>query len=379
MSSYSWHVGTLRDGRLTSEIPVSQSSWSQVMDDAGPLSVVLPLADPDVAALNPYLIAEPCRCFLAVSYIDDDGTETFLAGGPIWTHAYDDTTKMLTVGAAGLWSYYDHRKVLPVLAPGVNPATVSTSMTSSLGTIAKKLVQLAHTHTNGSLPVVLPADETGTNVRTFAGSAMTQVGQAMRDLTGVQGGPEIQFTPRRTAADGRFIEWVMRIGTIAQPLLSQVGDDWTWDASVARSSVAGISVNRDGSAMGNRAWEQGLGSDISTLFSQANDTTLTAAGFPLLEVLDSTHSDVNVQATLDTYSAGLLANSLKPVESWTVKVRRDDTPNVAQYAVGDYVSITIGAANPYLPDGTYRSRIQSIAGDDSFDVTLQLAPTTGGI
>lgn len=419
---YSWHVGTLRDGRLTTEVPVASSSWSLVMDDAGPLQVVLPLADPDVAALNPYLIAEPCRCFLAVSYIDSTGTETFLAGGPIWTHAYDDTSKQLTIGASGLWSYWDHRKVLPVLAAGVNPATVTTSMLSSLGTLAKQLVQLAQTHTAGSVPVVFPADETGTNARTYTGFSMTAVGQALRDLTGVQGGPEIQFVPRRTAADPRFIEWVMRVGTTEQPLLSQAGDDWTWDASVPRSSVTGISVQRDGSAMATRVWEQGTGSDISTLYSQANDTTLTDAGFPLLELADSTHTDVTVQATLDTYAAGLLARALRPVESWTVKVRRDDTPNVAQYAVGDYVSIVIGgymrlgvpgvevdgndatvaddgnvltstldgtpspgmdptatSPHPYLPDGTYRSRIQSIAGDDSYDVTLQLAPTVGGI
>jgi hypothetical protein len=32
---YVWHVGTLRDGKLTTEIPVSSSSWSLVMDDAG--------------------------------------------------------------------------------------------------------------------------------------------------------------------------------------------------------------------------------------------------------------------------------------------------------------------------------------------------------
>jgi hypothetical protein len=418
---YSWHVGTLRDGRITNDLPMVDTSWSVVMDDAAPLSGSLILTDPDVAALNPYLTAEPCRCFLAVSYTDPDGTETFLAGGPIWTHAYDDTTKTLTIGAAGLWSYYDHRKVLPVLSAGVNPATVTTSMTSSLGTIAKQLVQLAHTHTAGALPVVFPADESGSNVRTYAGSAMTQVGQALRDLTGVQGGPEIQFVPRRTAADPRYIEWVMRIGTTAKPLLSQAGDDWTWDATVPKSSVTGISVNRDGTQMADRAWEQGAGSDISTLFSQANDTTLTTAGFPLLEVLDSTHTDVTVQATLDTWVAGLLASSVRPVETWTVKVRRDEPPNVAQYAVGDYVSLTIGGltrlgvqtatvdgndvtlvtdggdtvglldgnptassepvttVHPYLPSGTYRSRILSISGDDSYDVTLQLAPTAGGI
>lgn len=415
---YSWHVGTLRDGRLTAEIPVVSSSWQDVMDDAGPLQVVMPLADSAVAELNPRLIAEPCRCFLAVSYTDPTGTETFLAGGPIWTHGYDDTSKQLTIGGAGLWSLWDHRKVLPVLLAGVNPATVTTADTNSLGTIAKHLVMLAATHTGGSVPVVYPADEAGTNVRNYPGYDMTATGQALRDLTGVEGGPEIQFVPRRRADDRRYIEWVMRVGTTAQPLLVQAGADWVWDASVAKSSVSGVSVAIDGSQMGSRAWVQGTGSEIDTMFARADDSTLTDAGFPLLEVTESGHESASVQSTLDGYANGLLARSQKPVETWTVKVRRDAAPNVGAYAVGDWVQITIGGLtrlgkpdptidgniltgeidgadlgtvldgnpsgtkptttkHPYLPSGTYRSRILSRAGDDSLDVTLQLEPTGG--
>lgn len=375
---YSWHVGTLRDGRLTADLPMTSTSWSDVMDDAGTLSGTLNLADSDVAALNPYLTAEPCRCFLAVSYTDPTGTETFLQGGPIWTHNYDDPTRKLTIGAAGLWSYYDHRMILPVLAPGVNPATVTTEITASPGTVAKKLVQLAHTHTAGSVPVVFPADEAGAIVKDYQGYDLPNLGQALRDLTGLQGGPEIQFVPRRRADDARFIEWVMRIGTTAQPLLTQAGADWTWDASVPKSSVTGISVQRDGSTMGTRAWLQGAGSQAEALFGRADNATLTAAGFPLLEITQTGQESETSQAALDSAAAGVLAAQNRPVETWTVKVRRDDAPNVAQYAVGDWVQITT-ASNPYLPPGTYRTRILSRSGDDSPEVTLQLAPTLGGV
>lgn len=418
---YSWHVGTLRDGRITNDLPMVSTSWSDVMDDAGTLSGTLNLADPAVAALNPYLTAEPCRCFLAVSYTDPTGTETFLAGGPIWSHSYDDPTRKLTIAAAGLWSYYDHRKILPVLLAGVNPATVTTEVVASLGTIASKLVQLAHTHTAGSVPVVFPADETGTIVKDYQGYDLPNLGQALRDLTGLQGGPEIQFVPRRRTDDRRYIEWVMRVGTTADPLLHQTGEDWAWDASVPRSSITGISVQRDGSAMGTRAWMQGAGSQVETLFGRADDTILTTAGFPLLEVAGSGQESEDSRTALDSAAAGLLAAQNRPVETWTVKVRRDEAPTVAQYAVGDWVSLKIDGwtrlgtpvvsvdgndlavpsdgndltgvldgnlpassqptttKHPYLPSGTYRSRILSRSGDDSQDITLQLAPTLGGI
>lgn len=374
---YVWHVGTLRDGKLTTEIPVSSSSWSLVMDDAGTMQATMPLADADVAALNPYLIAEPCRCFLAVAYNDPDGKETFLEAGPIWLHKYDGVSKQLTIGAGGIWSYYDHRKVLPVLAAGVNPATVTTDILSSLGTTAKRLVQLAHTHANGALPIVLPADEAGTIESSLPGGEMHDVGQSLRDLTSLENGPEIQFVPRRRDDDRRYLEWDMRVGTAAAPLLVQQGADWVWDTSAVASSVSTVSVSRDGSKVGTRAWMQGAGTDTTTLFGRADSTVLTDAGFPLLEVLGTGQEQNKSTASLNSAARGLLRKSNRPTETWTVTVRRDEIPRVGQYSIGDWASLTV-AGDPYLPDGTYRTRITSIS-DQADDIALGLAPTVGGL
>lgn len=379
---YSWHVGTLVDGRLTAEIPLISTSWSLVMDDAGAVSGTLPLADPDVAKLNPYLIAEPCRCFLAVSYTDENGTETFLEAGPIWTHAYDSSSKQLTIGGAGVWSYYDHRKVLKVLAAGVNPATdVNTYSNLSLGTIAKRLVQLANMHTAGALPIVLPDDEASVNTRTYLGYEMNGVGDALRNLTKDQNGPEIQFVPRRRSDDPRYLEWVMRAGTAEAPLLSQAGADWVWDMTVAQSSVGGVTVNRDGTTVADRWWVQGAGTDVSTMFARAESSTLSDAGFPLLESADTGHAGedgAKLQATIDAYAQADLIGSQGPLETWTLAVQRDEPPVVGSYRPGDYVSVTVGDDEPYIPAGTYRTRMTGISGDDTNAVSIQLAPTIGG-
>jgi hypothetical protein len=159
---YSWHVGELRTGRLTAEVPFSAASWQSVMDDAGALSFTTAVTDPAVRLLDLYTSAEPCRCFLAVSYTDATGTETFLDGGPVWTHSYDSASGQLTVAGAGLWSYYDHRKILPVLArrrePGHRHQLVHRR--------ARHRRQAAHRSSPtptpaGRVPVVLPADEAG--------------------------------------------------------------------------------------------------------------------------------------------------------------------------------------------------------------------------
>lgn len=379
MTGYSWHVGTLIDGKITNEIPVTGYSWQKVMDDAGTLSVTAALSDPVVRKLNLRTSAEVARCFLAVAYTDSDGTETFIDGGPIWTHSYDATSKQLTIRAAGMWSLFDHRFILPVLTSGVNPATVTTSYSAlSLGTIAKRLLQLAATHTGGSVPVVFPVDEAGSNARDYTGFSMTAIGAELRNLSSAQGGPEIQFVPRRTAADGRLLEWVMGAGTTEQPLLSQTGADWVWDLAAVSSSASGLQVTRDGSVMADRVWAQGSGTDISTLFGRADDTGLIAAGIPLMETVDSAHTDSAVQTDLNGYAAADLAQARRPQETWTVTVQRDETPTVGSYQVGHWVSLNT-EGDEYIPDGTYRSRITSISGDTTNQVKVALMPTLGSI
>lgn len=347
------------------------------MDDAGAMSVQMTLGDAKVAKKNPYLNAAPCRCFLAVAYTDEQGTETFLAGGPIWTHDYDDTQKFLTIGAAGLWSYYDHRMVLPVLLAGQPAATVTTELVAALGTVAKQLVQLAHTRTGGSVPVAFQADESGTDTRAYNGFDLNTVGQALRDLTTSDNGPEIQFVPRRREDNPRFIEWLMRTGTSAQPLLVQAGADWKWDATRPKSSVSSLSVQRDGSVMATDWWVKGAGSDSGTLIVPASSTTLVDVGYPVLEAELSGHEQESDPDVVSGLGAAALAGSQGPLETWTVKVRRDEKPSVGSYNVGDWVSII--PRGPYLPPGTRRMRILGKSGDDTADVALQLSTIAGSV
>lgn len=374
-----WLVGELKTGRITGSLPMTEQSWSMVMDDAGTLSGTLTLADADVRALNPRAAAEPGRCFLAAVWSDPDGDQddVILEAGPVWSHDYDADSRKLRIGGAGVWSYYDRRKVLGVLADfgGAAKVTYETGPTS-LGTIGKNLIELAHTHTNGELPIVLPDDVDGEETRTYAGSELAWVGQKLRDLTQEDGGPEIQFMPR-FASDERYVEWVMRVGTPDEPMLTQTGGDWVWDQSVPKSSVASLSVSIDGTSLASRAWAAGAASGEDRLIEFRNDSTLTDFGWPLLEIEAEGTDSVTSALQLASRARQAVTAARLPVHTWTLKVRADAYPHPGMVRPGDWGRVVVGDGHDYLTRGEFRGRVTQIAGDDSDAISIQFQPTPG--
>lgn len=379
--TYRYYTGDLRTGKISRPVDLS-GSWSSGFDGSGSVSGTFPLRSGEWK--NARADAATAKQFLAVSYTDSLGTETFLEAGPIWTTDFDDPTGVLTINAGSLDSYFSHRKVMAVLAAGQNPATTSITYTSAqLGLIAKRLIELAQSHTGGHLPIVLPSDAdlggAGTAAtRTYPGYELGNLGERLQQLREVDGGPEIQFVPRRRTDDPRYVEWVMRIGVQPTMMLTQTGPPWVFDRTVPKSSVAGISIASDGSGIGTRAWAAGQGEGEGRPIVVTDDDTLLGFGYPLLEVEQSSTDTVSETTTLDAYTRALLARSARPIETWTVKVNVNGRPNVGQYRPGDWATLRI-KDHIYQPDGDYSMRILSIAGDTSDYATLSLAPRLGDI
>lgn len=291
-NAYQVFVGDLRTGKIVTRLRTTGGSWQQTpVNSAGTITgVTIDLADASLTGVDVYHATAPGKAYLAVQY-----GGTVLAAGPIWTRSYARSTGMLTLGAAGLWSLFDHRLVLPVLsqpvAVGAAQATTTTCATGSnmsLGDIAAALVQQAMNHVGGSLPLVMPANQGNTpgNTRTYPGYDLPVLGSILTELTGVIGGPEIRFTPRINPNDLTSIQWTMEVGTPAQPLLVQPGADRIFDLAAPQSSVSELTVDEDATAMGTRAWVVGTGSQAGVLLGETDSTALTAAGYPLLEIVD---------------------------------------------------------------------------------------------
>jgi hypothetical protein len=385
-------VGDLRTGRITNRLPLTGCTWQQ--GGAGSISgAVVNVNDALVAALDPYHTAAPPKAFLCLQY-----DNTILAGGPIWTHRYTRSAGTVTMGAGPIESIFDHRPVLPVMALPLAIGAAQTAVTTyptgsnmSLGDIAVALVTQALTHTGGNLPIVFPAAQGKTPgaTRTYPGYDLSVVGAMLAELSAIaNGGPEIAFRPRIKASDPGYVEWVMLVGTPAQPLLTQGGADWVFDASAPKSMVSDIDVDVDATGMGTRQWVTGSGTGTGIMLSQADSVVLTSAGYPLLENTDATHNNVTVQATLDNYATQDLTQGSRPDAIWKLRVRNDGAPadpltgvpwpnmpagpKLGQYQKGDYVQVVVGPG-PYLPPGRRRARLLQIDGDLGQECTLTLA------
>ena len=367
--------GDLLTGRITGVLDATGVSWAQTLNDSGSIDGVT-VPEHLVRSLNLRREAAAAKCFLAVEQDD-----VIREAGPIWSHLWDWEKGQLTLGASGLWSYFDHRKVLPLLN-GKPIAQVSTTIPTpgtadgvQLGGIARQLVEQSRLYAYTKIPIVLPPYYTGGHTETFPGWKLLWIGDQLRELTQRESNaPDIRFRPRRRPDDPRFIEWVMEVGTESRSQLAQVGDDWVFDATAPRGPVLGISVDQDATVMGSWAFVIGNGTEKDMLISTAYDPTLNDLGYPLLEVEES-RTTVEVKATLDGHAATLRDRSSRPVEMWNVHVHADAAREVM---AGHYARV-IFRDDAYLGSGEVYVRVKTISGNFSDTVVLDCFPVQAAL
>lgn len=363
--------GDLRTGRIAGAIDADGADWAQTLNDPGSIDEVQ-VPEDVVRRLNLRTTAPAARSFLAVEQ-DDRMQEA----GPLWARAFDWEEGLLTLGASGLWSLFDYRTVIPVLAAGQKVQGVTTTAKGAdLGELARYLVALAMTHAGGDLPIVLPDPRPGTaHTETFPGWKLQWLGQQLRELTEREvGAPDIAFRPRRKPSDPRYIEWVMLTGTEASPRLTQGGADWIFDTTVRDSPVLGIGTQEDATGMGSRGWVTGNGSEKDLLIGTDYDPSLIDLGYPLMEQEES-RPTVEQQGTLDGYADSLVARSGRPSEVFLVSVHASAAREVQG---GDYAQV-ITKDHAWLGTGSTRMRVQKKAGDLSDKVVLHMYPLQGAL
>lgn len=359
------------------DLPVMEgASWGAQLNRPDSVECAIDMRDPDALALDLRSSSEPNKTIL-FARTDDD---VILAWGLIGDdgRTWDEDTKTLSLSAAGITSSWLGACIIAPPAalssplttidvdgyPVVNPALDTTVAGFSHGTIGKKLVaqRLAWPGSPAAGSVfILPADEPGTRTQTWPFASMKRIGSALDDLTKQEAGPDFAFEAQRSSG-GLGLLYVMRHGSEASPRIGTRVGAWALGGD---SPITGLTVGDAVAAGASAGWMTAGKQAGAALVSRVVNPDMLAAGYPPMDVVDTTHSDVSAQGTLDGYNVANVANAAKTLRDLSFSVRADATPALGAYRPGDTIALDVPAGHPWLAAGELVIRITAISGDEA--------------
>ncbi|ATE56139.1 MULTISPECIES: hypothetical protein [Actinosynnema] len=356
-------------GRIIGTLPYRGTlGWEFGVNLGGQVQVSVPARQLDRGPRALRTMVEPWRTSLVLAW-----GRYLVQGGPIMTHRWDDSSGTLLVGAGGMWAVLNRRilKAADHDGPITDEAADVVLSGLSLHGVAVRLVQLATTGPWGALPIAFPEPGPGTTTRTYFGYDLATVGERLMQLTQLDHGPDVELHPRWSTRPGH-VEWELRIGA------PQLGVRQPQQGVRYGAGLRHLSVDTDASATTHDARTPGQGMERAQPVGRAADMTLPAAGHPLLQSIDRTHTSAVDVATLDGHAAATLALHGHPVETWTGTVRVDGAipggdhagVGLGSFGAGDQLSIGVHR-HAWIPDGQYTRRaitISSASAPDEFDV-----------
>lgn len=373
MAGVSYALADFVTGGPILDLPVMEgASWSSQLNRPDEVSCSVDMRDPDVLALDLRASSEPNKTILLARNDDD----VILAWGLISDddRTWNEDTKTLDLSCQGVWSsYFGSTPIMPPSArtaaltvldpegfPIVNPALDTTLSGWSHGTIGKKLVAQALAWPGAPSAFILPADEVGIREQSYLFSAFKSVGDALDDLVGQEHGPDFAFDAQR-ASNGLSLQYVMRHGSEATPRIGVDVGVWSLGDN---SPITGLSITDSVAAGAAYGWMSAGRQDGAALFSRLVDESILAAGYPPRAIVDTSHSDVSKQVTLDSYNAANLADAKTPIRDLSFSVRGDATPALGAYRPGDRILLTVPSKHPWHTTDI-PIRLTSVSGDET--------------
>lgn len=271
----------------------------------------------------------------------DEGRVLF--AGPITSRCWEKLT--LKVDAGDGWALWRKRLALnhaladawvdgDVLIDEDNPAPewMLSIAGQTLGGIGAALIR--ETLRWGEFLIDPPPPEPGIHVRNYPCWNGATVADRLHDLAGVQGAELMSFPAYIRDDDGHLR---IRYTTGEAEVLH------TWVQPAPGQKVSIVSVDEDGETLATDAYAFGGRDEDRLLVARAVSTTLTDAGWPLLQVADTSHSTVSQLTTLLGHAGQIVEDGSMLPESYqlTASAEHDVRP-------GHWIDLTV--QDPYLGD-----------------------------
>jgi hypothetical protein len=367
-------LGDTRTGTVRAEVSAIESLSCSDGLDPDDVSLRCSIPVDHLAGIDLRRYTNPADMFVALAYAD-----RVLWAGPVWGRKYTSTSGVLDLAASGLMSVFDRRWCSA--DPRADPRAESTDIHLaglSLRAVAARLVRYGMASTSdyddGRLPVTFaaPEDETGTAERHYFGYDLASVGERLRQLSAVDGGPDLHFAPRWRTDRRDGIEWRLRAGA---PMLGQVGAPWVWESG---ANLRDVTTDEDGGGMASLVMVPGDGTDRDKVIGRAERATLQQAGWPGLWQTSRDHASTKEQATVDGYAAEYVRARHMSVLTWSATVAAFAVPEIGEWLVGDYCRVIV-PDDPWLSGVDQTRRVVGWTYDGGDTVALTLTPTPGQV
>lgn len=334
---YHYTVHDLKTNIQLCEIPLTGVKYGKKLNDSGQMSGIFTVENRAGArrrVKNPYDITTPGRRCI---YVWRDGIPQW--GGIIWTRRYDSRTRQIQIGCGDWWSYYDHRKLLPVLSPPITPAFEVAELSLSAGTVdqnalARQLLTWAHAHTGGDLGIVVDTTLSLTDATyTYRGYELRDVGSALRELASTIDGQDMIFDVARTVdSQGR----PRRVFVQGDPHLGQQGSPWVWEYG---GNLVDYDWPSDATRMATRVFATGEGT-MEGLPIAVTEQGSDYGFWPLLEA-ERAYNTVSDPTRLQEHADADQLAGRRPVVLAKLEVRGDRSPRVGEWGLGDDARVVI--------------------------------------
>lgn len=320
-------------GQHLARLPAASASWSDSINEPGELkAVVFENAKVDI----PSVVREWGSIVAALR-----GT-TVLHAGYVKNLDHSLSNGTYKIDAGGGATIFEKRLVVnyllysnwtngTVVVDEDNPAgNWPLTVTGSYSDLISKLV--TETKKWGDLPIT-PATLTGGNkTRTYNSYDLATILSRIEDIGDLENGPEFRFDPvldsefklkfkQVTSVDGGEIVDAHHVWSAIVPNGVSIGDD-----------------KRDGTYMCSQCFMTGGREEDTLLVAMAQSSRLTNAGWPLLQIADTSHSTVSVLNTLLAYARGYVARGDRRPLSVPVYV----PISMGDVHVGDWATIRVG-------------------------------------
>lgn len=356
-------------GQIGAQLHIEAATWSVSLNEIETLSIQLRKSDLPKVDFKKWF--SPWWAGVVLSY---DGVP--IVAGPIVARNAE-SFRFVYLEVRGIRQVLAKRLVVREMTDWSKLAeSVVQYKGYSLGTIAKKVVQLSTSpKMGGVLPISYPiADQTvkddADHQRTYEGFNIGNISchDVLTKISEVSRGPDIMFKPRLVRDD--LLTFDMVYGDEFDPRIDQKGTP-VWDTTAINGAVTDLDVTHTGTYQTNRVYSSGAGTSAGTLIKVITDQTTIQQGYPLLETTVSISDSKNGTVVMN-HAKGQLAANIAGLTEIQMTVRADTENYLGSFWSGDLAHIIFDNSWMSFPEGTTKMRILNMNGNLSTNVKMSL-------